>query len=295
MRKAGEGLCFFGGDGAAIESAEKIIQKALAGSGVVKDFADERGLGGFGDEVAQAFGGGVEALQEKGIDGGVAGDELRGVEIPALVVTVDQRMLNVVEVELPSMMNGGAIFRNLLGARRRTVFCGVVERDGKNVGGAIGEPDASTGEGDLHYFAGEIAGQMGHVLVSGGNGAASGVVVGSEVRGDATAIGGGNERQEIYLAASVENRLRRFNHQFNAQSFAREPEGGLEVRANSGERGGFFGDGDLGKGDEEILRKLAAGSSDEFGQKRVQGTDAASAEFFVKRLDANADEGRQCS
>src|SRR4051812_45681329 len=63
-------------DRPAVDGAQEVVEEALAGGGVVEDLADQRGLGGLMNEIAQAVGGGVEALQEEGVEGGVAGDEL---------------------------------------------------------------------------------------------------------------------------------------------------------------------------------------------------------------------------
>src|SRR5688572_12088462 len=57
---AGSPCGFFGRDRAAVYCAEEEVKQALAGGGIVEDVADQGGAGGFFDEVAEAFAGGVE-------------------------------------------------------------------------------------------------------------------------------------------------------------------------------------------------------------------------------------------
>ena len=53
------------------------------------------------------------------------------------------------------------------------------------------------------------------------------------------------------------------------------------------------GELDLGQGDHEILRQLAAGFLDQRGDENVQCADRAVPQIFIKRLDPDPDERRQ--
>ena len=124
-------------------------------------------------------------------------------QVPTLVVASDQGILDVVEVELPGGVDDAAVFFALLGRERRAGVAGAMRRDGQNVGGAIGEPEAGAGQGNLHHIAGEVAGGMEHVLVGGGDAAAGGVVIGAEVGGDAAAARSGHQAGEGALATVI--------------------------------------------------------------------------------------------
>ena len=107
-------------------------------------------------------------------------------EIPALVVGVDERVADVVDVQRQA--------RDARGSRR------VVRRDARDrhdVGGAVGEPDAGAGVGDLHHVLREIARRVVHVLVRRGDVAARGVVVRPEVRGDDAAARRGEQARQV--------------------------------------------------------------------------------------------------
>src|SRR6185295_12130202 len=93
------GRRLLGSDGPAAEAAQEEIQQALARGGIVEHVALKRGLRRFlreGLETAQRR---LEAFEEERVDGGVAGGQLRGVQVPALVVGMPQGMAHVVEVQ----------------------------------------------------------------------------------------------------------------------------------------------------------------------------------------------------
>src|SRR5215210_3954427 len=90
---------------AAVHPAQEIIEEALAGRGVVEDVAHQRRLSGLGHEVLEALGRGGESFEEEGVDRGVARRELRRMQVPALVVRVDERVADVIDVQLPGTMN----------------------------------------------------------------------------------------------------------------------------------------------------------------------------------------------
>ena len=93
----------------------------------------------------------------------------------------------MIDVQLPGAVDDGAV---LLDLRRRSSSAPRCGGDGHDVRGAVGEPEAGAGVGDLHHVPGEVAGRMVHALVRRGDVAAGGVVVGAEVRGHAAAARG---------------------------------------------------------------------------------------------------------
>src|SRR4030095_1472182 len=77
---------------AAAHGAQEVIEQALAGGGVVEDVTDQRRLRRLADEVAQPLGGRVEALEKEGVERGVAARQLGGMEVPALVEALFERV-----------------------------------------------------------------------------------------------------------------------------------------------------------------------------------------------------------
>ena len=90
---------------AAIDRAQKIIQQSLARRRIVKHVANQRCFGRLLDKVAQTFRGRVQALEKESIDGGITGRQLRRMQIPALIKTADERMLDMIVVQLPGAMD----------------------------------------------------------------------------------------------------------------------------------------------------------------------------------------------
>src|SRR5260221_6441983 len=82
-------------DRAAVQCAKEVVEQALAGGGVVEDIADERGLSCLLDEVVEPVRGRFQSLEEERVDGGVARRKLGGIEVPSLVVGVDERVADV--------------------------------------------------------------------------------------------------------------------------------------------------------------------------------------------------------
>lgn len=134
--EAGEAQGFGFGERAGVGGAEEVVEEALTRGGVVEHVADEGGLGGLLDEVAEALGGGVESFEEEGVDGGVAGGELRGVQVPALIEAAGERVADVREVEPPRAVDGAAVLVRLFG-RELLAFGGAVRGDGHDVGRAV--------------------------------------------------------------------------------------------------------------------------------------------------------------
>src|SRR5215213_9030163 len=114
-------------------------------------------------------------------------------------------MLNVIVVQTPSSMHYVAILLDLFGRECCGSLCGAMGRDGHDVGRAVGEPDASAAEGDLHHVAREVAGRMQHVLVRGCDAATGRVIVGPEMCGDAAPARRFEQKRESRLAVLVDD------------------------------------------------------------------------------------------
>src|SRR5207237_5950102 len=96
-------------DRAAVHSAQEVVEQPLSRCGVVEDVADERCLSRFLNEVAEPIGRGAERLDEERVDGGVTRRQLRGIQIPPLVVSVDERVADVINVQAPRAMDNGSV------------------------------------------------------------------------------------------------------------------------------------------------------------------------------------------
>src|SRR5438067_2367375 len=98
-----------------VKSAQEVVEQALAGGGIVEDIAHERCLSGLLNKITQANRRRAQTFQEERIDRGVARRKLGGIEIPSLVVGVDERVADVIDVQPPGAMDDGAVLRGLLG------------------------------------------------------------------------------------------------------------------------------------------------------------------------------------
>src|ERR1700730_405366 len=120
-------------------------------------------------------------------------------------------MPNVSKMQFPCAMHSILIFRNLGRCQLRCLFCGVMQRNGKNVCRAIREPDARPSQRNLHNFTREVATKMRHVLISGGYATPGSVIVGAEMRRHAAPLCGHGKRAQLDLTTFVENGLLWFN------------------------------------------------------------------------------------
>ena len=132
---------------------------------------------------------------------------------------------------------------------------------------------------------------MKHVLVRGGDVATGGVVVGAEVRGGAATARGGEQERQIDRALVVDDGLRGFDHHLKLERARGKRELRLHLVEEIGERGALFGDGDLRERDDEVRRQRTIRFRDERGDEDVERANAARAQFFGERLDADADKG----
>ena len=111
-RQAGKLQRFFFSERAAVDGPQKVIEQSLARGRIIKYITDQSSFRGLLNEVAQSFRSGVQALEKERIDRGITRRQLRRVQIPALIKTTNQRMLNVIVVQLPRAMNHTQIFLN---------------------------------------------------------------------------------------------------------------------------------------------------------------------------------------
>ena len=137
------------------------------------------------------------------------------------------------------------------------------------------------------------ASKVRHGLVCGGNAPPGGVVVSSKVRPGAAPARRSNQSKKVHLAALIEDRLRSFDHQFDAQCSWFQSKHRLEARADVGKRRDFIRQHHLGQSDEKILGQGAARLFRQFREENVQGANASAAKFLVVWVDANADALRQ--
>ena len=99
-----KGLRF--GNCAASDTPQKEIEEALTGGGVIENITKQGGLGGFLHETLEASRGSGQGSEEEAINGGVAWDELRRMQVPAFVKALAERLQIVVEGQLPSSVHG---------------------------------------------------------------------------------------------------------------------------------------------------------------------------------------------
>ena len=166
------------------------------------------GLRGLADEILQPLARRPQPLEEETVRGGIAAHQLGGMQIPALVEAVDQRMAQVVGVQPPGRMDRALVLALLFFAE----VVALVGRDRHEGGRAVGEEDAGAGVRHLHHLLGEVAGRVAHVLVERGDVAARRVIVGAEVRRHHPAAGGPEELRKHRDAIGVEKGLRHFDH-----------------------------------------------------------------------------------
>ena len=97
-------------DCAAGDAAQEKIEQSLSGRGIVEDVAEKRSERRLFDKRLQPIRSALEAFEEERINRGVTSDELRRMQIPALIKSGAQRMQIVVETEPPGRVNRFTIF-----------------------------------------------------------------------------------------------------------------------------------------------------------------------------------------
>src|SRR5690242_8456402 len=97
-------------------------------------------------------------------------------QIPTLVESVNQRMLNVVVMKFPRTMDRFTVVVDLL-LRQRAAFGSAMWRNRHDVRRAVGQPHAGAGKRDLHHVFREVTRGVKHVLMHGSDVATRGVIV----------------------------------------------------------------------------------------------------------------------
>ena len=197
---------FGGRHGAAGDGAGEEIEQSLGRGRIVELVAGQHRLRRFADKIPETRGLFVGAFEKKGVNRAVAGDQLRRMEVPALVKTVDQRMRDVVVMPSPGVMDGAFVF-GLFFFRE---LAAAMDRDGHLGRHRIRETQAERRQPELHELAREPAGVVLEVLVRGRDAVARRVIVGAEMRRRDPVPAGRDE-----LAHERDGR-RRFDHDLEA-------------------------------------------------------------------------------
>src|SRR6185503_14648969 len=105
-------------------------------------------------------------------------------QIPTLIKSIRQRMLNVTVVQSPGTMDHFSVLLDLLRCQRWTTFNKAMRSDGHDIRRAIGQPDTGARKRHLHHVLCKVTSLMQHVLVRRGDVAAGRVIVSTKVCGD---------------------------------------------------------------------------------------------------------------
>src|SRR5204863_7001256 len=108
-------------------------------------------------------------------------------------------------------------------------------------------------------------------------------------RGDDAPAPLADEARKGDAAVRAENRLRRLDHQLEAQRAGRHLAPVLEGVARRGERRDLVWGSDLGQRDHEVVGHGAVRPLDEPGEKEIERAKAAPLQLLVQRLDPDAD------
>ena len=111
--------------------------------------------------------------------------------------------------------------------------------------------------------------------------------------GDDAAAAFLDQRRQGDGAMVVEDRLRRLDHQLQAQRPGREAVDGLDLRERVDQQSDLSAAGDLRERDDEVGRQAAVGFLQQPFEEQVRRPQRALAQLLAEVLDANADEGRQ--
>src|SRR5215213_2983733 len=176
-------------------------------------------------------------------------------QIPALVKSVRERVLNVAVMKLPRAMDHFPVLLDLLLRERLSAFDKTMRCNGHDVSRAVRKPDASACKRDLHHVLREVTRGMQHVLVCGSDVASRSVVVSAEVSSDTTSFSRRKQEWKIDLAVTVDDRLCSLDHHLEFQTTFRELSVLLKPREQRGERRDLLRDRDLRERDDEVVRQ----------------------------------------
>ena len=93
----------------------------------------------------------------------------------------------------------------------------------------------------------------------------------------------------------IDDRLRGFDHGFDPERAKTERRFLFEQGKEMDGRVHLFRDLNLGHRDDKIVRQLPAGGGHERRDENIERAEAARAQVFVQRLNANSDERRQAA
>ena len=113
------------------------------------------------------------------------------------------------------------------------------------------------------------------------------------MRGDASSPRRSDEAKEGGAPGFVEHGLRRLDHDLERERPLGEAEMALEQLEQLGERGRLVRDRHLRERHDEVPGKPPAGLTHERRQKEVECSQAPSFQFFVERLETDADAWRK--
>jgi len=198
-------------------------------------------------------------------------------------------MGGVTKAELPGAVHNAGILFVLFGRQ----IISFVRADRHDIRGSIREKDAGAGEGDFRHVMREIANRMVHCLITCGDVAGSGVVVGAEVGGDTTSFSGHDESAQGVAAVFVHDCLRRLHHHFHLEAAFLHPELCFDEFEACHQGADLFRDGHLREHDDKVVGQFTVGFREECGEEQVEGAYTPRFEVFGERFDADADEGRQ--
>ncbi len=205
------------GDRAGANAAEEEAEQSLARRRLVEHAADELRVRRAIQECLEPRAGELDAFEIEARHRGVARDELRGVQIPALIEAARERMSDVSEVHHPPRVDRGRVLRALGVAQRRDVAR--VYRHGQQRRRSVREADAGAGERRLNHVLREVARRMAQSLIRRRDPAGGRVVVRPEIDGGQATIRRIEHVRQQRAAERIDDRLRHLDHDARSAAF----------------------------------------------------------------------------
>ena len=203
-------------------------------------------------------------------------------------------MANVVIVQLPGGVHHCQVFGFLLRSQKSTLGRAVgADRHGR--GCAVTDTDAGAGQADLQHVARKVGGGMRMRLVVGGDVNQRGVVVGAEGAVPDPSVARPHQWVDGVLAQMIDDGLRRLNHQVETNDARFDAVPLLQLLHQFGQRRDLLRHGHLGQRDDKISWHFAAAGVGQRGDGQIQRAHGPLVTLQRKRLDADADKGRQCA
>jgi hypothetical protein len=123
----------------------------------------------------------------------------------------------------PAAFSGALFAAQLLSGGR------AMDRHGHHGRRPVGEPDAGSGERDLHDLLRELTRRMLHALVGGRDVARRRVVVCAEMRAGDSPVAGVHQSREERPSVRIQDDLRCLDHHLEGERMVTEAERALEV------------------------------------------------------------------